>query len=212
MVHPILSDRCLSLSCLSCPVCNVGVLWPNGWSDEDETWQCRYASSLAILCQMGMIQLPSRKKGAEPPIFGPCLLWPNGCMDWEKLGMEVGLNPGHIVLDGTKLPFPKKGGTGPIFGPCLLWPNGCMHQDATWFGGRPRPRPHCVLDGDQASLPQKNKRGHSPPPTSFHSMSVVAKRSPISATAEHLWCLEVKGEGQQALQSLDRKWTRLLTF
>ena len=24
--------------CLSCPVCNVGVLWPNGWIDQDETW------------------------------------------------------------------------------------------------------------------------------------------------------------------------------
>jgi len=21
-----------------CPVCNVGVLWPNGWMDQDETW------------------------------------------------------------------------------------------------------------------------------------------------------------------------------
>jgi len=21
-----------------CPVCNVGVLWPNGWTDQDETW------------------------------------------------------------------------------------------------------------------------------------------------------------------------------
>jgi len=31
--RPILSDRCLSV----CPVCNVGVLWPNGWMDQDET-------------------------------------------------------------------------------------------------------------------------------------------------------------------------------
>jgi len=23
---------------------------------------------------------PLPKKGAEPPVFGPCLLWPNGCM------------------------------------------------------------------------------------------------------------------------------------
>jgi len=26
----------------------------------------------------------------------------------------------------------------------VLWPNGWMHQDTTWFGGRPRPGPHCV--------------------------------------------------------------------
>jgi len=39
---------------------------------------------------------PLLKKGAEPPpIFGPCLLWPNGWMKWIKmaLGMEVGLGP-----------------------------------------------------------------------------------------------------------------------
>jgi len=22
-----------------CPVCDVGVLWPNGWTDQDETWR-----------------------------------------------------------------------------------------------------------------------------------------------------------------------------
>ena len=35
-VRPTLSDRCLSV--LS--VCNVGVLWPNGWMGQDETWHC----------------------------------------------------------------------------------------------------------------------------------------------------------------------------
>ena len=32
----MLSYRCLSVlcDCLSCPVRNVGVLWPNGWTDE----------------------------------------------------------------------------------------------------------------------------------------------------------------------------------
>ena len=28
------SGACLSLS----PVCDVGVLWPNGWMDQDATW------------------------------------------------------------------------------------------------------------------------------------------------------------------------------
>jgi len=40
-VRPMLSIRCLSvsLSVLSClSVCDVGVLWPNGWTDKDETW------------------------------------------------------------------------------------------------------------------------------------------------------------------------------
>jgi len=50
------------------------------------------------------------------------------------LGMEMGLGPGHIVLDGTE---PS------IFGQSLLWPNGWMHQDATWYGGRPQPMRLC---------------------------------------------------------------------
>jgi len=36
-VRPMLQDRCLFvLSCL--PVCNVGVLRPIGWMDQDTTW------------------------------------------------------------------------------------------------------------------------------------------------------------------------------
>ena len=35
--------------------------------------------------------------------------------------MQVGLGPGHIVLDGD--PAIPKGAQPPIFGPCLLWPN-----------------------------------------------------------------------------------------
>jgi len=61
---------------------------------------------------------------------------------WIKmlLGMEVGLGPGHIVLDGDPAPpkglshcvrwghsYPKRA-QPPIFSPCLLWPNGCPSQ------------------------------------------------------------------------------------
>jgi len=35
-VRPMLSVRCLSV--LSCPVCDVRALWPNGSTDQDETW------------------------------------------------------------------------------------------------------------------------------------------------------------------------------
>jgi len=49
---------------------------------------------------------------------------------WIKmaLGMEVGLGPGHIVLDGTQLPLRKKEAESPIFDPFLLWPNGRPFQ------------------------------------------------------------------------------------
>ena len=36
MVRPMLRDRCQLTSVLS--ICNVGVLWPNGWMDQDATW------------------------------------------------------------------------------------------------------------------------------------------------------------------------------
>ena len=53
-----------------------------------------------------------------------------------------------------------------IFGPRLLWPNGCMDQDATWYGGRPRPTQHCVRYGP--SYPRKKG-------TLFWPMAIVAK-------------------------------------
>ena len=102
MVCPMLSDCCLSL--LS--VCHVGVLLPNGWMDQDETWQ----------------------GGRSQPRL-------------------------HCVRWGSS------------------------------FGGRRWPRPHCVRSGP-SSTPAPRK-GHSSSP-SFRPFSIVAKRSPISATAEHL--------------------------
>jgi len=64
------------------------------------------------------------------------------------LSTEVGLGLGDIVLYGDPAPIPQKGAhQPPLFGPCLFWPNGWMDQDATWYGGRPWPRPHCVTWG-----------------------------------------------------------------
>jgi len=76
------------------------------------------------------------------------------------LGMEVGLGPGHIMLDGDPASLPKKRSAAepPIFGAFLLWPNIWMHQDATWYGGRPKTRRHCVRWGPSSPLP----KGHSP--------------------------------------------------
>jgi len=59
-------------------------------------------------------------------------------------------------------PSPTRGRSPQIFDPCLLWPNGRMDQDATWYGGRPRPTRHCVRCGP--SYPQKKG---TPTPTQF---------------------------------------------
>jgi len=50
-----------------------------------------------------------------------------------KLDKEVGLGPGHIVLDGY--PAPPKGAQPSIFGPYPLWPIGWMDKNATWYIG-----------------------------------------------------------------------------
>ena len=73
-----------------------------------------------------------------------------------KLGMQVGLGPGHIVLDGDPAPLPQRG-AAPIFGPYLLRPNSCRDQDATWYEGRTRPRRLCFGWGPH-SLSQKGGR------------------------------------------------------
>jgi len=65
--------------------------------------------------------------------------------------VEVGLSPGDFVLDGDPVPPPKKGAEPPIFSPCVLRPSACMDQDATWYGGRPCPRRHCVRWGPSPS-------------------------------------------------------------
>jgi len=184
---------------------DFGVLWPNGWMDQDETWLAGRHRPWPHCLRWG----PSSRspKGAQPPIFGPYLLWPNGWMDQDNtwhggepwsgphcarwgpssppqkgaepplkfsdhfycgqtfrcikmpLGMEVDRSPCDFVLDGdSAAPLSKKGAELPIFGPCLLWPNGWMHQDATWYGGRPHPRRLCVRWGSSPSP----KRGLSP--------------------------------------------------
>jgi len=86
-----------------------------------------------------------------------------------KLGMPVGLGPGHTVLDGDPDPLPK-GAQPPIFCPYQLRPNGCMDQDVTWYGARPRLRRLCVSGGPRSPL---RKGGRAP---NFRPMFIVAKR------------------------------------
>jgi len=56
------------------------------------------------------------KRGQNPQIFGPCLLWPNGWMhqDATWYGMEVGLSPGDFVRCRPTSPS-KKAAEPPIF-------------------------------------------------------------------------------------------------
>jgi len=108
-------------------------------------------------------------------------------------GMEVGL--GHTVLDGTQLPP-----TGDEFSAHV-----CCGQMAGWIkmslgteiGLGPG---HIVLDGDTVPLPE---RGTAAPLTS-RPMSIVAKRWPISATAELLYSNNVTNFHHLASHSTPR--------
>jgi len=42
----------------------------------------------------------------------------------------------------------------------VLWPNGWIDQDTPWYGGRPRPRPHC--DRWRSSSPTERGTAASP--------------------------------------------------
>jgi len=98
---------------------------------------------------------------------------------WIKmpLGVEVGLSPGHNVLDGDP---PSQRGTAPQFlvhvycGQTAGWIKMPLGTEVDLGPG------HIVLHGGQLCPPRKQ----SP---SFRQMSIVAKWSPMSATAELLF-------------------------
>jgi len=104
----------------------------------------------------------------------------------EPLGTEVGLGPGDVVLDGN--PAPPRMGTAPQFSAhvCCGETTGWMKMPlgTSWYGSRPRPRPHCVRRGP--SSPAKGAQQPAP----LFGACLLWPRSPISATAELLlYCI-----------------------
>jgi len=93
----------------------------------------------------------SPKRGGAPQFSAHVYCGQTAGCNKMPLDMEVGLSPGDFVLDGDPAPSAKRGGA-PTFSLRLLWPNGCMDQDATWYGGRPRPTRHCVRWGPSSPL------------------------------------------------------------
>jgi len=85
-----------------------------------------------------------------------------------KLGMQVGLGPGHIVLDGDPVPLPQKG-RSPQFsahvncGQTAGWIKMPLGMEVDLDSGQ------IVLDGDPAPPPQK---GTTP---NFRPISVVVE-------------------------------------
>jgi len=106
--------------CLS--VCNVGVLWPNGWMDQDETWR----GGRPRLRPHCVRWRPSSPQRGTAPNFRPMsIVVKRLCglrcqLVWRSASAQA-----TLCKMGTQLP-PKKGVTANTFRPYLLWPNGWM--------------------------------------------------------------------------------------
>ena len=119
------------------PICGPCLLWPNGWMDQDTTWQ-GWRPQPSRHCVRWGPSSPS-KGGTASPSF-----WPIYCgqtAGWIKMpfGREVGLDPArqHCVRWGPSPP-PQKG-TAPQFSAHMLWPNGCrIKMPLGTDRGRPR--------------------------------------------------------------------------
>jgi len=70
------------------------------------------------LCYMGPSSPP--KKWDKPPIFGPCLLWPNGCL--HQVTTWYRPQPRRHCVRRGPTPSRKGHSSHHLFGPCLLWP------------------------------------------------------------------------------------------
>ena len=118
----MLSDRCLSVCLSLSPVGDVGVLWPNGWMDQDETWHAGRPRPLPHCVRSGPSS-PSPKMEAEPPNFWPISVaakWLQGSRCHLVWTMEVGLGPGDFMSDGDPAPSSPKGAEPPIFRPMFI--------------------------------------------------------------------------------------------
>ena len=93
------------LSVMSCHVCDVGVLWPNGWTDQDETWHaCRPRPWPHCVRWWLRSRHP---KGHNSQFSAHICCGQTAAWIKVPLGMEIGLGPSHIVLHGNPAPSPQ---------------------------------------------------------------------------------------------------------
>ena len=141
--------------------------------DQDATWYGARPHPRR-LCVRWRPVVPSPKKGAEPPPQFSAPVYCGQTAGWIKmaLGKEVGLGPGHIVLDGDTAPLPQKGTEPPQFlahvycGQTAGWMKTPLGTEVDLVPG------HIMLDGDHA--PPLPKGGGAPPPN-LRPTFIVAK-------------------------------------
>ena len=178
----MLSVRCLSVCLSVLSVCDVRALWPNGWTDQDETWHKGRPRPWPHCVRWGPSS-PS-PKGHSPQFSAHICCGQMAAWIKMSLGMEQGLGQGDFVLDGDHAPPPQKGAEPPKFSAHVYCNQTavCMKLvHGMEVGLSPG---NFVLDGDPDPFP---KKGRSPLPN-FWPISIVAKW--LDASRCHLvWML-----------------------
>jgi len=124
----------------------------------------------------------SSKKGAQPPFSAHVYCDQTAVCIRISFGTEVGLSLGDTVLDGNPAPLKERGtathhfSTHVYCGQTVGWIRIPLGTEVGLGRG------DIVLYGDPSFLVERGKAS----PT-FQPVSIVAKRSPVSATAELLY-------------------------
>ena len=100
-------QKVLCLSVLT--VCNISVLWPTSWMDQEFGMQVGPGPG-HIALDGDPAPLP---KGADPQFSAHIYCCQMAASIKMPLGREVSLGPHDIVLDGDPAPLPKKGAEPP---------------------------------------------------------------------------------------------------
>jgi len=137
------------------PIFGPCLLWPNGWVDQDDTWHGGGPRSRPHCARWRPAPVP--QKGTEAPFSAH--VYCGQTAGWIKvpLGTAIGLDPGHIMLDGDPAPSPQKWGSAPQFSAYVY-----CGQAAGWI--------KMPLDTEVGLGPghivrfSPHKKGQSPPP------------------------------------------------
>jgi len=121
----------------------------------------KYGDFLATVCRTVRPMLSYRCLSYPVcPVLSVTFVYCGQAVGWikMKLGTQVGLSPGNIVLDGDPAPPPPKEGAAPNFRPMYVvakWLDGSRcHLAGREVGLSPS---HIVLDEDPAPLPQREQ-------------------------------------------------------
>jgi len=96
------------------------LLAPNGWMDECGTWYGGRSRPRQYCVRSGPSPPSPQKRALQPHHFS-ARIYCGQTAGWIKmpLGTEIGLSPGHIVLDGDPAPH-GKGTAAPTFRPMFI--------------------------------------------------------------------------------------------